>query len=149
MKRALLGTKSGAIGLVLRLALAVMLFPHGAQKLLGMWGGPGLSATLQGFPHMGIPVWLGWVVILTEFVGPILLFFGLLSRLAALAIGIEMIVAVAKVHWMNGFFMNWAGNQKGEGFEFHILAVAIALALVIGGGGALSIDSALAGGKRR
>jgi len=140
-----LATHSGPASTVLRLTLAAVLFPHGAQKLLGWWGGYGFEGT-QGFltQQIGLPAPLAAGVILFEFFGPILLVLGVLTRPLALAtIGI-MIGAVATVHWPFGFFMNWTGAQAGEGFEFHLLVVAIAAALLIQGGGALSLDRRVA-----
>jgi len=130
--------------LVLRLLLGGVMFPHGAQKALGWWGGHGLNATIQGFTtHMGIPLVFAWLAVAAEFLGSLGLIVGLLTRVAAFGIGVVMVVAVLKVHMANGFFMNWAGNQKGEGFEYHLLALAAALALMIDGGGKASLDRAL------
>src|ERR1700709_1578354 len=120
---------------ILRLTGAIVLWPHGAQKARGLFGGYGLSGTVAGLSHMGIPVLLVYVVIAVEFLGPVALVLGVLTRLAALGIAIDMAVAAYMVHLPNGFFMNFAGNQKGEGIEFFILAVGITLALVIAGSG--------------
>jgi putative oxidoreductase len=146
MLKALFQTKStGWQSLLLRLALGVVMFPHGAQKLLGWFGGYGFSGTMNFFTGtMHIPAPLAFLAIITEFFGALALIVGLLTRVAALAVAIEMLVAVATTHFANGFFMNWFGNQKGEGFEYHILAIAIALALVISGAGRLSADDAIA-----
>ena len=138
----LLSTSGGPSAAVLRLALAAVLFPHGAQKLLGWFGGYGFSGTrafLTG--KVGLPAPLAVGIILLEFFGPLLLLLGLFTRPVALAVVGLMVGAIATVHWPNGFFMNWAGNQAGEGFEYHLLAIAIALALVIQGGGILSLDA--------
>lgn len=129
---------------LLRLALALVLFPHGAQKALAWFGGPGFSATVAGMGQgFGIPGPLAVIAILTEFLAPLALLLGLGTRVAAAGIAVLMGVA-ASFHLPNGFFMNWLGNQAGEGYEFHILAIAIALALVIGGGGALALDRRIA-----
>lgn len=134
----------------LRLALGLMLLPHGLQKALGLFGGPGFAGTMSLFTDtMGIPWVLALAAVLTESLGALALIAGFATRVAALAVGIHMAVAVFLVHLPNGFFMNWYGNQKGEGFEFHLLAIGIAVALVIVGGGALSIDRALTAGDRR
>lgn len=126
--------------LVLRLGLALVMFPHGAQKMLGWFGGHGFSGTMVFFTaQLGIPTIFAFLAIMAEFLGPIGLATGLFTRLAALGIGSVMAVATT-MHWDNGFFMNWVGTQKGEGFEFHILAIAMSLALMIKGGGAHSID---------
>jgi putative oxidoreductase len=118
----------------------MVFFAHGAQKALGWWGGPGYSTTLNSFAGMGIPVAFGILAIMAEFLGGIGLVFGLLTRIAAFGITCVMAVAVFLVHVPNGLFMNWAGNQKGEGFEYHILAIAISLTLMVRGAGALSLD---------
>ncbi len=127
--------------LVLRLVLAAVFIPHGCQKMLGLFGGHGFSATMQMFTeNMHIPAVLAFLVICTEFFGPMLLVLGFLSRLASLAIFILMSVAVATIHVHNGFFMNWSGQQKGEGFEYHLLVMAITVALMIAGSGKWSLD---------
>jgi putative oxidoreductase len=144
MFKNLMATQPRLSLLVLRLLLGGVMFPHGAQKALGWWGGHGLNATLQGFTtHMGIPLVFAWLAVAAEFLGSLGLIVGLLTRVAAFGIGVVMVVAVLKVHMANGFFMNWAGNQKGEGFEYHLLALAAALALMIDGGGKASLDRAL------
>ena len=128
--------------LLIRLGLGLVMFPHGAQKLLGLFGGAGFSGTLEAFAGMGLPTLIGVLVILGEFFGSLALIVGFLSRLAATGIGIIMLGA-AWMHRANGFFMNWYGVNSGEGFEYHILAIAICLALVIKGSGALSVDRVL------
>ena len=143
MLRNFLKTNNDVALTVLRLVLGIVFFAHGAQKVFGWFGGYGFSATLQGMSGMGLPKVVVLLVIATEFVGALLLIFGALTRLAALGIIGEMIGAVLMVHLPNGFFMNWTGNQKGEGFEYHLLAIAIAVALLIRGGGAYSVDGAL------
>lgn len=126
--------------LILRLGLGIMMFPHGAQKLLGWFGGHGFSGTMTFFTdNMGIPAVFAFAAIMTEFFGAVALLTGAATRLAALGIGFTMVVA-AKFHWGHGFFMNWSGSQSGEGIEFHILAVAMSAALVIRGSGALGLD---------
>ena len=114
---------SGSFGpLLLRVFLAVVIFPHGAQKMLGWFGGSGLAATMASLTDkMGIPAPLAFLAIVTEFLGPIALFFGLLTRIAAFAIGFDMLVAAVLVHVHFGFFMNWLGKQKGEGLEYDLL----------------------------
>src|ERR1700681_3025144 len=102
-----------ALLLVLRLALAVVIFPHGAQKMLGWFGGYGFAGTMQFFTGMmHIPAFLAVLAILAKFLGSILVALGLLTRLASLAIVVNMVVAVATIHLRNGFFMNWSGQQK-------------------------------------
>jgi putative oxidoreductase len=133
---------SGAVGpLLLRVFLAVVMFPHGAQKVVGWFGGSGFASSMVFLTDkMGIPVIFAFLAILTEFLGPIALLFGFLTRVAAFAIGFDMLVAAILVHVHFGFFMNWLGKQKGEGIEFDLLLWAIALALIIQGAGAYSLD---------
>ena len=131
---------------VVRLILGVTFFMHGAQKMLGWFGGYGFHATMGTFTHyLGIPAPLAFLAICAEFFGGLGLLVGLLSRIAALGIMVNMLVAIATVHHVNGFFMNWTGQQKGEGFEFHLLAIALAIVVLIKGSGAVSIDRAIAG----
>jgi len=125
--------------LFLRLILGAVFFAHGAQKVLGWFGGSGLSATVQGMAHMGIPAPLAYLASFTEFLGGLGLIFGVLSRLSALGIAINMIVAILLVHLPNGFFMNWFGQQKGEGIEYHLLVIGIALMILLAGPGRLAI----------
>jgi putative oxidoreductase len=145
MLKKLLGTENDLAGLVLRLSLGIVFFPHGAQKVLGWFGGYGFIGTMGFFTQkLGIPAPFAFLAIVAEFFGAIGLVVGLLTRVAAFGIACDMVVAVVMLHWQNGFFMNWAGNLKGEGFEYHILVVAIALALMIRGGGLWSLDGKLA-----
>lgn len=128
-----------------RLVLGIVFFAHGAQKVLGWWGGYGFGGTMQFFTQsMGIPAPLAFLAIMAEFLGGLGLIAGALSRVAALGIFSVMAVAVLKVHLPNGLFMNWYGNQKGEGFEYHLLALALAAILILRGAGPLSADRALA-----
>ena len=134
-------TEDSISSLVLRVALGVAMFPHGAQKLLGWFGGHGPSATLGFFTStMGVPWFIAILVIIGEFFGALGLITGFLTRLSAAAMAVIMGGAVVMAHWNNGFFMNWSGKQAGEGFEYHILAIGIAAALMISGGGSFSID---------
>jgi putative oxidoreductase len=128
---------------VIRLALGVVFLAHGAQKLLGWFGGPGYSGTMQMFSQMGIPGFLAVFAIAAEFFGGLGLIMGFLGRIAALGIAVNMMVAIAMVHLQFGLFMNWTGKQPGEGFEFHLLAIAMGLGVLISGSGPLSIDRAL------
>jgi putative oxidoreductase len=125
------------------MVLGVVFFAHGAQKMLGWFGGFGFHATMGFLTHIGLPAAIAFLVIVIEFFGGLGLVIGLLSRIAALGIGIEMIGAIFTVHLPNGFFMNWAGTQKGEGFEYHLLAIAVAAVLLTRGAGAFSVDHAL------
>ena len=134
---------------ILRVTLGVVMFPHGAQKLLGWFGGPGFAGMMNMFTQkMGIPAALAFLVIITESLGSVGLIVGFLTRLAAFGIFCIMVVAIAMVHWPNGFFMNWAGNQPGEGFEYHLLVIGIAIVLMIWGAGRWSVDRVVARGIR-
>ena len=129
---------------LLRVLLGVVFFPHGAQKVLGWFGGYGFSGTMGFFTGMlHVPALFAFLAIAAEFAGAIALILGLLTRVAALGIAANMLVAVAMVHWQYGLFMNWAGNQKGEGFEFHLLAIGVAVVLIIRGGGKWAADTAI------
>jgi putative oxidoreductase len=125
--------------LILRLTVAIVMWPHGAQKALGLFGGHGIAGTVGGLSHLGIPAVLAYLVIAAEFLGPIALVLGVLTRLAALGIAIDMAVAALLVHAKNGFFMNFNGQQAGEGVEYFILIVGIGLALAVGGSGRYAI----------
>ena len=138
-------TDSNVVGLILRIVLAVVMFPHGAQKTLGWFGGDGFRKTMKFFTDSGIPAVFALLAIAAEFLGPLGLAVGLLTRVAAFGIACVMLVGIVTAHWPHGFFMNWYGNQKGEGFEYHLLVLGIAIALIIVGGGAWSLDGALAG----
>ncbi len=136
-------TDNSSTALLLRVTLGLVMFPHGAQKLLGWYGGYGLSGTLHHFTeNMGIPFILALLAILAESLGAIALVAGLLTRLCAFGIGGVMLVALT-MHWDNGFFMNWYGNQAGEGYEYHLLAMGLSAALMLSGGGRFSLDGML------
>jgi putative oxidoreductase len=111
--------------------------------MLGWWGGYGFSATMSGFEHTGIPAVFAFLAIAAEFFGGLGLILGLLGRVAAFGIACVMVVAIVKVHAVNGFFMNWAGRQKGEGIEYHVLVLAMTAAIMIMGSGAWSVDRLL------
>lgn len=146
----LLATDNDFSRLLLRVVLGVVMFAHGAQKLFGWFDGHGFSGTMNHFTEtMGIPAVLALLVILTESVGAVALVLGLLTRIAALGISTIMIVAIVMVHAEFGFFMNWTGEQAGEGFEYHLLALAMGMALVIRGGGLWSLDSAWVRRRRK
>ena len=140
MFQKLLSTQNDLSLTFARLLLGVVFFAHGAQKLLGWFGGFGFSGTVGAFAKMGMPVALVFFVIFVEFFGGLSMLFGLLSRLAGLGITALMIGAILTIHIHNGFFMNWFGRQKGEGFEFHLLAIALAVLILVHGAGALSLD---------
>jgi putative oxidoreductase len=131
--------------LILRITLAVVIFPHGAQKMLGWFDGPGFMPFVQSFSaHMHIPPFLAVLAVLAEFLGSIFLLFGFMTRLSAMAICTNMLVAAVTVHLKNGFFLNFTGRQAGEGVEFFILAIGIGVALILGGPGRFSVDDKFA-----
>lgn len=141
---ALLRTDATRTGTLLRLTLALVIFPHGAQKLLGWFGGPGFDGTISYLTQMvGLPAIVAFLVIAIEFFGAIALAVGFLGRVAAAGIAAVMVGAVLTSHIQFGFFMNWTGAEAGEGFEYHLLALAIAAAIMIKGSGRLSVDRAL------
>src|SRR5215470_5354170 len=144
MFRRLLATSNDWSLTLLRLVTGIVFFMHGAQKMLGWFGGYGFSGTMGFFTNMmHIPYPLALLAILAEFLGGIGLIVGALTRVAAFGIATNMVVATLMVHAPNGFFMNWTGQQKGEGFEYHLLAIAIAIVLMVRGAGAFSVDRAL------
>mgnify|MGYP003338499264 FL=1 len=140
-----LATTDRAAPLIARLTLGLVMFPHGAQKALGWFGGYGYSGTMDFFTGtMHIPAVFAFLAIAAEFAGSIALVFGALSRVAALGIASVMAVAIATTHASQGFFMNWTGAQKGEGFEYHLLVLGLALIVLVWGGGKASVDGRLA-----
>jgi putative oxidoreductase len=144
MIRRLYATDDSAATSILRLVLGVVFFAHGAQKMLGWFGGFGFAGTMGFFTGLlHIPAPLAFLAIAAEFFGGIGLIFGFLTRIAAFGIGVNMLVAIMTVHRAFGFFINWTGTQKGEGFEFHLLVLAIVAFLMIRGAGAFSVDRAL------
>ena len=142
--RKLIATDNDRATTILRLVLGVIFFAHGAQKALGWFGGYGFAGTMGFFTGaMHIPAIFAFLAIAAEFLGGLGLIFGLLTRVAAFGIFCDMIVAVALVHARFGFFMNWTGAQKGEGYEYHILLLAASAFLMIRGAGAASVDRLL------
>ena len=141
----LVATHGDVVPLVLRLTLAVVMFAHGAQKALGWFGGDGLRGTLDSLRKSGVSSPVAVLAIMAEFLGPLGLAVGLLTRVAALGIAAVMLGAILTVHGRHGFFMNWYGNQPGEGFEYHVLAIGLAVALVFNGAGVWSLDAVIAG----
>jgi putative oxidoreductase len=148
MLRKLTHTANSPAIAVLRLVLGVVFFAHGAQKMLGWFGGYGFTGTM-GFltGGMHIPAPFAFLAIAAEFFGGIGLLLGLLTRVAAFGVAVNMLVAIVTVHSRFGLFANWSGTQKGEGIEFHLLVLAMTAFLMIEGGGAFSADRKLAGGN--
>ena len=129
---------------IVRFVLGIVFFVHGAQLMLGWFGGYGLQRSIQFFSDvLRIPLALAFLAISVEFLGGLALIAGFATRIAAIGIAIDMLVALLMVHRQFGFFMNWFGAQKGEGYEYHLLAISIAVFLTIEGAGALSVDRLL------
>lgn len=142
--RRFLATRSDYGLMVARVTLGGVMFPHGAQKLFGWFGGNGFQGTMQGMSQgLGIPQPLVFLAIMAESIGALMLIFGLGGRLAAFGVGVTMVVA-GMMHVKNGFFMNWFGQQAGEGYEYHLLTIGLAIVTMIAGSGALSVDRLLA-----
>ena len=144
MFRKLITTDNDRATTILRLALGVIFFAHGSQKALGWFGGYGFTGTMGFFTGvLHIPAAFAFLAIAAEFLGGLGLIFGLFTRVAAFGIFSNMIVAVAMVHHQFGFWMNWTGAQKGEGYEYHLLILAASVLLMIRGAGAASVDRLL------
>jgi putative oxidoreductase len=144
MTRRLFATDDSTATAILRLMMGLIFFIHGAQKMLGWFGGFGFSGTMGFFTgSMHIPAPLAFLAIAAEFFGGLGLILGFLTRIAAFGIAVNMVVAIAMVHSAFGFFMNWNGKQQGEGIEYHLLVLATTAFLMIRGAGAFSVDRAL------
>ena len=138
-------TDESWVGLILRLTLGLVMFPHGAQKLLGWYGGFGFSGTLGFFTGtMHLPWLIAFLVIIGESFGSVALLLGLLTRFTVASMAVIMLGAITMVHLPNGFFMNWFGKQAGEGYEYHLLVIGISLALLLTGAGRWSVDKVIA-----
>lgn len=132
-------------GLILRVMLGLVMLPHGAQKLLGWFGGFGLTGTMGFFTEqMHVPAAIAFLVIMGESFGALGLITGFLTRFSAFGVFCIMLGAIFMVHLPNGFFMNWFGKQAGEGFEYHLLVIGMSIALMIAGAGKWSVDGAIA-----
>jgi putative oxidoreductase len=143
MLQRLINTRDDVTLAIVRLVLGGVMFAHGAQKMLGWFGGYGFTGTMGFFESLHIPAAFAFLAIAAEFFGGIGLLLGLLGRVAAFGITVNMLVAIFTVHLPNGFFMNWSGQQKGEGFEYHLLVLAITAVIMLKGSGAWSVDLAL------
>lgn len=145
MLRRLLATDNSVLPLIARLTIALVIFPHGAQKLLGWFGGGGWSGTMEFFTRWGFPSFLVVLLILTESLGMLSLAAGFLGRFWAAVISVVMVIAVIKARHYQHFFMNWYAQPRGEGFEYHLLVLGLALIVMIGGSGRWSVDRAMRG----
>jgi putative oxidoreductase len=141
MIESLTGTHADWVVGVARIVLGVIFFAHGAQKMLGWYGGPGLASAMRTFTeHLHLPPTLAFLVIAGELFSGVGLIVGLFSRIAALVIALTMVGAIATVHFRFGLFLNWFGTQEGHGIEYHLLTIALALVVVVQGAGAFSLD---------
>lgn len=142
MKKRIFNTKNDWTGLITRLTIGIVLFPHGAQKMLGAFGGYGFKGTMGFFTDtMNLPWIIGFMVINIEFFGALSLIAGFASRIWSALTIILFIGIIFSSHLEHGFFMNWFGNQQGEGYEFHLLIIGLAIATLINGSGKYSVDS--------
>ena len=141
----LFGTFASKSLLIVRVVLGVIFFAHGAQKVFGWFGGPGLRGVIGYFKQaLGLPAPLTVLAAFTECFGGLAMIVGLLVRPAAVGLILVMLVAIAKVHRPNGFFMNWSLEPgKGHGYEMNLALIAMALGVLFGGAGWLSIDRCL------
>ena len=141
-----LSTPADSTATIARLALGLMILPHGLQKTFGLFGGYGFDGTMGFFTDtLGIPALFAFLAIAAEFAGGLGLILGLTGRIAAFGVGSVMDVAALMNHVQNGFFMNWGGGMPAgaEGWEFHLLAVALAAIVIIRGSGSWSLDRVL------
>ena len=148
---ALVDSRAAAAPFVARVSLALLMFPHGAQHALGWFGGYGFRGTLGWMTGtLGFPPSAAALAITVELLAPFALLVGFGSRIAALGL-VGLMLGAISTHVANGFFMNWFGALKAgaEGFEYHLLAIALAAVVVIDGSGALSLDRRLARTVRR
>ena len=137
----LTATQAGLVAAIARIVLGAIFFAHGAQEMLGWYGGPGLASSMRTFTErLHLPSTLAFLVIAGEFFGGIGLIVGLFSRIAALIIALTMVGAIATVHFRFGLFLNWFGSQQGHGIEYHLLTIALALVVVVQGAGTFSLD---------
>jgi putative oxidoreductase len=145
MKKKLFETGNDWIGFIGRIALGLLILPHGLQKAFGWFNGYGFEGTMGFFTEtIGLPWILGAFIIFTEVAGSLLLVLGLLSRFWALMVICIMFGTIFTYHGPVGFFMNWDGNLKGEGYEYHLAVSTIALIVLIKGAGRYSIDRIIA-----
>lgn len=142
MKAQIFKTGSDWTGFITRLTIGLIMFPHGAQKVFGWFGGPGFTGEMAFFTEtLGIPFVFAFLVIVIEFFGAVSLIIGFASRIWSVAMIILFIgIIFVGGHTDQGFFMNWFGNQKGEGYEYHLLVIGLCLATLVNGSGRYSVD---------
>lgn len=148
MLKRLLATRDDVLPFIARLTLALVIFPHGAQKLLGWFGGKGWSGTMHFFTEWGFPAFLVVALIITESIGMLSLAAGFAGRIWAALLAVVMVVAVWKAHTRH-FFMNWYAQPRGEGFEYHMLVFGLIAIVLIAGSGRWSVDRAVYGVRQR
>jgi putative oxidoreductase len=140
----LLSTNPDWIQTIVRLILGIVFFAHGAQKVLGWFGGPGLKETIRTMHEtLGLPASMAFVAALAEFLGGLGFIAGLLGRVAAVGIAVVMLAAIVMVNGRYGLFLNWLGDRKGHGYEYHLRAIALAAVIIVRGSGAMSLDRLL------
>lgn len=144
MLKKIFQTNDKSAATVLRVVLGLIVFPHGAQKLLGWFGGFGFTGTMNFFTEtVHLPWIIGFLVILIEFFGSLMLIAGIATRFVAALLIINFIGVIITSHISHGFFINWLGDQKGEGYEYHLLIIGMAISLFISGAGRFSLDRLL------
>lgn len=137
----ILATDPSWVPTLARTILGIIFFAHGSQKVFGWFGGPGLKQTLRSLNEfVGLPSIVALAAVLAELVGGAALVVGFLGRISALGIVVNMLAAIFMVHGKYGLFMNWFGDRKGHGIEYHLLAIALAIVIIAEGSGAFSID---------
>jgi len=145
MKKKIFGTNNDWPSLVTRLTIGLILIPHGAQKMLGWLGGYGFSGTMNYFTNTVNLSWIvAFMIIVIEFIGALSLIVGFASRIWAVLVIFLMIGIIVTAHFENGFFMNWYGSQKGEGYEYHLLVIGLSIVTLLGGSGKFSLDGVIA-----
>lgn len=127
---------------LLRVVLGIIMFPHGAQKVLGWFGGDGIKGTFHHMRAVGVPDIISWLTIIGQFLGSLALITGFCTRIAAAGIFIIMAGAMF-INLPNGWLMNWTGKKKGEGIEYFVLLLIINLIVIFKGSGPVSLDNFL------
>lgn len=140
----ILATDSDWVPTLARIVLGIIFFAHGTRKVFGWFGGPGLRKTMRHLTELlGLPPIMAFAAVGAEFVGGVALILGFLARISALGIVVNMLAAIFMVHGKYGLFMNWFGDRKGHGIEYHLLAIALAIVIIANGAGAISLDGLL------
>ena len=137
-------TDSDWVPALARIILGIIFFAHGSQKVFGWFGGPGLRQTMRTLTEVvGLPTVVAFAAVGAEFAGGVGLILGFLARISALGIAVNMLAGIFMVHGRCGLFMNWFGDRKGHGIEYHLLAIALAIVIIAKGAGAFSLDGLL------